>query len=237
MKKLISCLLSLSLCFVAFSQTATVQQMSKAEINRVFTKEVNSKFKINFSVWKAFHITDATGSYFVTLTEKFDGYNDEGDSNHYAIKAVYLQQTSDSLVKKWEINDASIKGKTKDDFSETSIWFWTKYCSFIDLDGDGIADPIVIYGTHGINGYDDGRIKFIIYYKNKKIAIRHQNGVLDNQRETQVDAAFYNLPSALQQSVQKTMKLMMANNHAIFPAGWEKAMAKKLTVINERNGR
>ena len=211
--------------------------MSKAEISSVFTKDVNSKFKINFPAWKAFHIIDTTGSYFITLTEKFDGYNDEGDSNHYIIKAICLQQGKDSLAKKWEINDASLKGKSKNDFSETSIWFWTKYCSFTDLDKDGIADPIVIYGTHGINGYDDGRIKFIIYYKNKKIAIRHQNGVLDNERETQVDAAFYNLPLALQKSVQKTMKLMMENNHAIFPAGWEKAMAQKSTLINERHNR
>ena len=97
-----------------------------------------------------------------------------------------------------------------------------------------MADLIIVYGTTALNGYDDGRIKIIIYYKGQKIAIRHQNGMLDFERETIIDKAFYSLPTGLQSAVKQKMELMQKNNQAIFPAGWQLAMKNKKTTINER---
>jgi hypothetical protein len=117
---------------------------------------------------------------------------------------------------------------------ESSIQFWTKYIDFNDYNSDGLVDPIIIYGTSAANGYDDGRIKFIIYYQGQKIAIRHQNGILDYERETQVDKAFYKLPLPLQTSIKQKMESMMKNSHAIFPAGWQAAMRNKKIRFSER---
>ena len=97
-----------------------------------------------------------------------------------------------------------------------------------------MADPIIVYGTTAVNGYGDGRIKIIIYYKGQKVAIRHQNGTLDFERETSVDKAFYALPVLLQTAVKQKMELMIKNKQAIFPAGWQLAMKNKKTTINER---
>ena len=102
-----------------------------------------------------------------------------------------------------------------------------------DFDKDGLIDPIIIYGTSGNNGTEDGRIKILIYYKGKKHAIRHQNGSLDFERNTQVDADFYNLPISIQKHVRKVMKKMTDNNHAIFPYGWEENMDAKKTYFDE----
>ncbi|MBN9298393.1 MAG: hypothetical protein J0I41_15415 [Filimonas sp.] len=234
MKKIFLLLFFLCLVSIGFSQKAVVQQMSKGDIDNIFTTGINNQFSIDFPIWKAFRVSDNTGLYFIALTEKSSSITSNGDTLHDAIKAFCLQQQKDSLIKKWVITDFVQKDPMQG-FVESSIWFWTKYTSFDDIDGDGVADPIVIYGTNGQNGYDDGRIKFIIYFKNKKIAIRHQNGVLDDERQTQVDATFYTLPLSIQQAVQKKMKLMVANGHAIFPYGWEKAMTKKKTFFSERN--
>lgn len=57
--------------------------------------------------------------------------------------------------------------------------------------------------TSGMNGYDDGRVKFIIYYRGQKI-----------------DKRFYALPIKLQETIKDKMNLMVTNNHAIFPYGW-----------------
>lgn len=82
-----------------------------------------------------------------------------------------------------------------------------------------------------MNGASDGRIKIIILQNNQKIAIRHQNGVLDGERYTQVDAAFYELPKAIQQQVVKQMNAIMENDSGIFPSGWQEQMkAKKLRL-------
>ena len=87
-----------------------------------------------------------------------------------------------------------------------------------------------------MNGTADGRIKFVVNYKGQKITIRHQNGVLDFERETQVDKAFYGLPTALQMAVKQKMELMVKNGQAIFPAGWQAAMKAGKTSIHERKG-
>jgi hypothetical protein len=77
------------------------------------------------------------------------------------------------------------------------------------------------------------RLKVHHYYKGQKIAIRHQNGVLDFERETQVDKGFYNLPLSLQASIKHKMELMTENDQAIFLAGWQLAMKNKKTTFNE----
>ena len=80
-----------------------------------------------------------------------------------------------------------------------SIWFWTKYCLFEDINKDRLIDPIFVYGTSGDNYTGDGRLKILIYYKDKKIAIRHLNGTIDFERKTKVDQSFYDLPVAIQE--------------------------------------
>lgn len=197
----------------------------------ICTDSLLKQNNIQYPVYKAYKFTDKSGTYYCLLTESDDEINTNGDTLSQHIKAILLKAVADSFTGIWEINDHIVK----DERNENSIWFWTKYMEFKDYNGDGLIDPVIIYGTSGMNGYDDGRIKFIIYFNGQKIAIRHQNGVLDSERETQVDKAFYNLPAALQSAIQKKMELMMENNHAIFPAGWDKAMKNKKTFFSERN--
>jgi len=207
--------------------------LSKPETAKVFTSDVKSKFGITLPVVRTYSYTDTSGKYYMLLTEKYDGIERQ-DTIHKSIKAFNFKNTSAGPEKQWEINDATEKGSA--DFEgETSMWFWTKYCVFQDIDKDDIADPIIVYGTSALNSTDDGRVKILLFYKRKKILIRHQNGTLDEARNTKVDAAFYSLPAVLQNQVTHLMKQMMENGAAIFPYGWEKNMKKHKLDFSERD--
>jgi hypothetical protein len=232
MKKIHLLLLISIFTYQANAQTETPSSkiLSKTETDEFFTAAFKKKNLINFPIFRAYTYTDKTGTYNVALTESADTVNKEKDTVNYTIKAFNFKVDKGIVLKKWEINDfktPTVKGNEK----ETSIWFWTKYCEFNDLDGDGIVEPIIVYGTFGINGYDDGRAKILIYYKGQKVAIRHQNGVLDNERKTQVDLIFYSLPASIQTHLKELMEKMVKNKHAIFPTAYTDKMEKKATQI------
>lgn len=170
----------------------------------------------------AYNYSDNTGKYTLTLAESIDSIAADNDTLHYIIKGTCLQNG----VKKWELNDHRLSAD-----EETTIWFWTKFCELKDIDGDGIVEPIIVYGTSGYNGINDGRIKILTYYKGIKTAIRHQNATLDGDRFTDIDASFYTLPAALQQHLKGLMKTLEDKNFAIFATNYELKMKKKATHI------
>jgi len=200
------------------------------QVNELFPDSILKSLNIDFPIFRVYEYTDETGKYFCIMTESGYDISPEKDSLYNKIKAVNVKAVNDTCIKVWEINDNIIKEET----DENSIWFWTKYVDFKDYDGDGLRVPVVIYGTSAANGFYDGRVIILIFYKGQKIAIRHQNSDLDFNRETTVDAAFYDLPESLQTTIEQKMVLMMKNGHAIFPRGWLTAMANKQTIINER---
>lgn len=222
-------LLSITLCFTpGFAQTSifSSEVLSPQQVAELFPDSVRQALQIRFPIYRAYRYGDKAGKYFCILTESTDTITENKDTIHRAIKAINIKR---SFTKLWEIND-----HIEADKHEHNISFWTGYSEFKDYDGDFLIEPIIVYGTLGLNGYEDGRIKFIIYYKGQKIAIRHQNGTLDRERETQVDKAFYGLPKVLQAGLKRKMELMTRNKHAIFPYGWQAAMQNRKTIINER---
>lgn len=213
----------------AQKKTVTTEILTTKQVTQLLPDSIRKNLHINYPIFRVYKYGDKGGQYYCILTESQDEITAENDTTNYRIKAVNVKNDNGSFSKLWEIND-----NIQNESEENNIWFWTKYAEFKDHDGDGSIEPIIVYGTSGLNGYDDGRIKFIIYYKGQKIAIRHQNGVLDFERETQVDKAFYNLPQSLQASVKQKMEKMMQQNQAIFPNGWQNAMKSKKTVFNEQ---
>ena len=216
----------------AFGQKTTVsfEILTTKQATELFPDSIRKGLNISFPIFRVYKYADKTGKYYCILTESRNEITADKDTLNHQIKATNVKADKGSFSKLWEINDNIIKN----DNDENCIWFWSKYIDFKDYDGDGFADPIIIYGTSGANGYDDGRIKFLILYKGQKVAIRHQNGVLDFERETKVDKAFYDLPQTLQAAIKQKMELMMKNNQTIFPAGWQTAMKKKKTMFSER---
>ena len=233
MKKIIALFLFSLFIWKANAQTDTTSSkiLTKEEANEFFTATFKKKNLINFPIFRAYTYTDKSGTYYVALTESADTVNKEKDTVNYTIKAFNFKVDKGIALKKWEINDFRLPN-VKSEEKESSIWFWTKYCAFNDLDKDGLIDPVIVYGTFGKEGYSDGRVKILTFYKGQKVAIRHQNSVLDPSRKTQVDATFYTLPGKIQAHVKEIMAKMVEKKHSLFPATYLEKMEKKALAIN-----
>jgi len=234
MKYIILILLTFYFSIQIHGQTKTVSSeiLSHTETNILFSESVNEQLNITYPVYRVYKCSDKIGQFYIVLTESDDTITGNGDTLSYNIKAFDIADTENGLFKKWELNDFRIK-QTNVDRWESCIWFWTTYSEFQDIDNDSIINPVIVYGTEGKNGYDDGRIIIIIHYNDQIIAIRHQNGVLDFDRNTKVDSLFYYLPVELQNEVKSIMTEMEENNHAIFPFGWQDAMNRKEIYFDE----
>ena len=193
--------------------------LSQSQVSATINDAVKKQFAIDFPILRVYKYVDRSGQYYCVLTEKLDtvASEEEGkyDSLHLAIRAIDLREDSEKLKKVWEINDhANLDQKIEG--VEQSIRFWTKYIEFTDFDGDGLIEPIIVYGSHSDSDLASGRIKFIIYYKGRKVAIRHQDSDLDEGRSTQIDKGFYTLPPKLKESIHTKMQAMNKADQAIF---------------------
>ena len=222
MKKIILALFSLLTGSMVYSQAKVLTENEK---NKLIVDSVKQQFGLNFPVRLVYSYSDKTGSYYLALCEQFESVLD-GDTLTSRIKAVNWSVEKGGFVKKWEMNDF-----IRNDSSETSIWFWTKYTTIKDIDGDGVAEPVMVYGSSGMNGYEDGRVKILIYYKGQKVGIRHQSSVLDEGRYTDVDAAFYTLPERIQEYVKNLIQVLEKNGLGYFSYQVEEGMKKKKTHI------
>lgn len=195
------------------------------EINSIFGDEARSSLGIDFPILKAWRYADKSGKHYLVLTEReYD--KREGGALYDAIKAFSVGVGKSGLTRDWLVKDfVEIADQ------ERSIWFWTKYIDIGDYDGDGLVDPILVYGTSGVNDLEDGRVKIIIYYKQKKVAVRHQNSIDDYGRHTKVDKQFYELPEPLQDRVKEIMHRMEQDENTVFPA-YKQGMNQRKTFID-----
>lgn len=213
MKPVACFLLFLFLYFTIKAQPSfNTEILTSQQVRSIFNDSIKKSLGLTYPIFRVYKYNDKSGSFLCALTESNDSTDAKKDTFHHSIKAVNIKVNPRALEKVWELNDNILSNHNQ----ENSIWFWTKYSDFKDFDNDGIIEPIIIYGTSALNGYDDGRIKIIVYYKGQKFAIRHQNGILDNERKTQVDKAFYNLPKGIREAVKEKIQLMEKDGLAIF---------------------
>ncbi|WP_296142411.1 YARHG domain-containing protein [uncultured Flavobacterium sp.] len=212
--------------FISTEQNSKYKTLSTQKIKEIFTESRRKELGINFNIWKVYDYQDKTAKFYLVLTEDNAKQSTNENPMNNAIKAFNFKIDNGIWTKTFETNDTKNAG-------ELSIWFWSRYIYVEDFDGDGIIEPMIFYGTNGYNGYGDGRAKILLYYKGKKIGIRIQNGILDDERNFSVDAEFYNLPKKVQDKIVEQMNFMVENDHSLLPYGWEKKMAKKMTFIKE----
>ena len=189
--------------FILLHLTATFIYAQKVESYRL-TKEQITERELDgvsdFPIYKAFEYSDKGGVYELLLCENQKTISKK-DTLNTKIQAICTINDHGGFLEKWQINDLLEITEPK----ETNIWFWTKYCSTKDLDGDGYIEPIIIYGTRNEND-QISRVKIITVYKNKKYVIRAVECDLDYCRSFKKDANWNLLPQKIKTYVDNLVE-------------------------------
>lgn len=179
--------------YTSMNYAQTSRELTKSEI-----KKINFDFKkMSMPLIKVFEFNDKSGTNNIFLFEDTKMGSNKVSLNSKIIAFCYLKSQG-VFLEKWKINDFTENEK------ENNIWFWIEYCQFIDIDGDGFIEPIIIYSTASNNDIYE-RIKIIIIYKNKKYVIRAQECVLDNCRTFKKDPDFSKLPKSISVHIEKLL--------------------------------
>lgn len=206
--------------------------LDAAEVATKIPERDRAGLGIDFPIRKAYAYADRTGDYLLAITEHV-GKKAEPEPVSDKIRACLLKREGAGLRRVWMIQDVLNRQNDVID-EERSIWFWTKYLSLTDVDGDGQIDPVMVYGTdEDGSGTDNGRLYIVVVHRGRKHKIRHQNGTLDPQRHTEIEPSFYRLPAPLIRHVRSLMARLTQDGHCIFPAGWQAKMNKRRTYIEE----
>ncbi|QSB29383.1 M949_RS01915 family surface polysaccharide biosynthesis protein [Flavobacterium sp. CLA17] len=183
--------------FLAFSTFSFSQKTNSYILDKeqIIQRELNGLS--DFPIYRAYEFHDKSGVCELVLFENRKVISKK-DTLNTKIQAICAMNDHGGFRERWTINDLV-------DAEETNIWFWTKYCSAKDLDGDGYTDPVIVYGTRDENEYIK-RVKIITVYKDKKYAIRAVESDLDYGRSFKKDANWKLLPQKIQVSITKLVE-------------------------------
>ncbi|WET03689.1 hypothetical protein [Flavobacterium sp. YJ01] len=207
MKKYIL-LLFLIYSLSGFSQKVESYKLTKEQI---IQRELNGIS--NFPIYKAIEFQDKGGIYDLVFTENQKTISKK-DTLNTKIQAICVMNDHGGFLEKWRITDLLEDYDPK----ETTIWFWTKYCSTKDLDGDGYIDPIVVYGSKTEYG-EIRRVKIITVYKNKKYAIRAVECNLDDCRSFKKDQNWNTLPQKIKTYVDQLIAKLRKEQNLLLKNG------------------
>lgn len=193
---------------LSFSQKTESYKLTKSEIKERELDQIS-----DFPIYKAFECSDKAGVYNLLLCENQKTITKK-DTLNTKIQAIYTMSDHGGFLEKWRINDLLEITEPK----ETNIWFWTKYCSTKDLDGDGYIDPVIVYGTRNENN-EIRRVKIITVYKNKKYAIRAIECDLDYCRSFKKDKDWNLLPQKIKTYVDSLVAKLRKEQDLILHDG------------------
>ncbi|MGN6419304.1 MAG: M949_RS01915 family surface polysaccharide biosynthesis protein [Pseudobacter sp.] len=202
-------LMSLSFPLLA-QQPGSVRIWSRAEVRAAFGDSLRYE---GMPVYRVYEYTDKGGVYAVLFCENNDHLEDK-DTINTKIRAVCLLNDHGGYLQKWVINEVLVK----EPVNEKHLFFWNRYSSFSDLDGDGYADPVIAYNSVNIND-EYQRLKLIVVYKGKKYAVRAVECILDDCRQLRFDTQYKTLPVPIRKHIDQLLQRIRTEKEMILKEG------------------
>lgn len=150
--KFVFSLVLICITFYFSAQSSAYPYLDSNQLKLRFNEKVIAEYEIDFPIFRVYEFEDTKGKHELVLTEKPSQTEFSGSDS---IKAFCFLIKDGNKELEWELNDFILKPEKSQ--QETSIWFWTKFLRLEDLDDNGIVDPIIVYGTSGGNGTEDGK--------------------------------------------------------------------------------
>lgn len=206
---LLSFLTVLSLPLLA-QPTGGVRIWSRSEVREAFGDSLRYE---GIPVYRVYEYQDKGGVYSVLFCENND-HMEDNDTINTRIRAVCLLNDHGGYLQKWTINDVLVQ----EPVHEKHLFFWNRYSSFTDLDGDGYADPVIAYSS--VNENDEyQRLKLIIVYKGKKYAVRAVECVIDDCRQLRFDPQYKTLPAPIRKHIDQLLERIRTEQEMILKEG------------------
>lgn len=174
-----------------------VRVMSREDLESEFGSADSTGYS-ELPTYRAYTYGDKGGYHIVLLCEESYKIQDK-DTLHNRLEAIGLLHDHGGHVVQWRIRDLRERSEQEED-----IHFWTRYCRFGDLDGDGYAEPLIVYGSYAHE--EVRRLKVLTVYKKQKYAVRAVECILDDCRSLQYDESFTTLPKAIQDTVESVLE-------------------------------
>ncbi|WP_158300880.1 M949_RS01915 family surface polysaccharide biosynthesis protein [Chromobacterium sp. ATCC 53434] len=158
---------------------------------------------VRLPVVRHFCYQDRSGSYVLYLAAKSDRQQG-GERLSSMLQAHLLKRAPDgALAPQWTVRDFAASG-------DAGGWFSPRLQELADLDGDGLIEPLLVYrfSPRENEGLCCERIKLVMFYHGRKVAIRAESGEMDGSRSTVANAAFFSLPGAVRRHLVDKMEAM-----------------------------
>lgn len=215
MVKKVTHLMKKYILFILFSYSTIgiSQKISSSILNKEQIKEREVDGLSDFPIYKAYEYQDKGEVYELVLGENHKTISKK-DTLNTKIQAVCVVNDHGGFIEKWRINDLIENTEPK----ETSIWFWTKYSSIKDIDGDGYIEPVIVYGTSDEDDYVK-RVKIITVYKGTKYVIRAVECDLDYCRSFKKDKNWNLLPQKIKTYIDQLVIKMRKEQNLLLKDG------------------
>lgn len=201
----------ISFLFLLYSTLGFSQKTESLILDKEQIKQRELENLSDFPIYKAYEYQDKSGVVELVLCEN---QSNKKDTLNTKIQAICGKNDHGGFLEKWRINDLLEDSDPK----ETNIWFWTKYCSIKDIDGDGYIEPVIIYGTR--TEYDEiRRVKIITVYKNQKYVIRAVECDLDYCRSFKKDKNWDLLPQKVKTYVNNLVIKLRKEQYLLLTDG------------------
>ncbi|NDV70407.1 YARHG domain-containing protein [Dysgonomonas sp. 25] len=176
---------------------------------------------VSYDIRDVYFYSDDTGKHSLILSSiPYDPYDDQGDVFNHIIKVNYCKVEGDRFM----YSENELTDLVMQEAGEIDIRFLTQYTSIDDVNGDGIANPIVVYAVMCDEGYRNGWVKVVVKYGGVLSTVYISNSAEERNPVMSITSGYYALPVEMKGRVKSLLLRIEKDGFLILPDDWEQKM-------------